>query len=460
MKTHSTDVRIREVETCLLPVRLRMPLKFGRETVTEIVCLRTRMHIEDRKGRAASGWGESPISVAWGWPSSRPYAEREKILLEFCQRLAAALASFSETAHPVEIGFRFQEEVFPGLIADFNKTHGEQMPKLAALIGLAPFDLALHDAFGRLHNRPVYSTYGEDFMNRDLSGYLEPASGTDVSFAGRYPHDFFRAMPLEKLPAWHLVGGMDPLDESELTGDEPQDGYPVLLRDWIRTDGLKCLKIKLRGNDAAWDCARIEKVGRIAIEEGCDWLTADFNCLAPSPDYVNDILDLLRDTTPRIYGMILYVEQPFPYELEDFPIDVHSLSARKPLFLDESAHDWKAIRLGRQLGWNGVALKTCKTQTSALLSGCWAAAHGMALMVQDLTNPMLAQIPHVLLAAHFPTVMGVESNACQFYPEASRLEAAIHPGLYRRRQGSLSLESIEGSGFGYRMEEISRDSVT
>ena len=35
--------------------------------------------------------------------------------------------------------------------------------------------------------------------------------------------------------------------------------------------------------------------------------------------------------------MILYVEQPFPYELEANPIDVHSVSARKPLFMDESA---------------------------------------------------------------------------------------------------------------------------
>ena len=150
---------------------------------------------------------------------------------------------------------------------------------------------------------------------------------------------------------------------------------------------------------------------------------------------MNGILDRLRDEHPRIYGMILYVEQPFPYELEQHRMDVHSVSARKPLFLDESAHDWRLVRLGRELGWSGVALKTCKTQTGALLSACWARAHGMSLMVQDLTNPMLAQIPHVLLAAHTGTIMGVETNAMQFYPEASRPEAAVHPGLYQRRGG-------------------------
>ena len=252
------------------------------------------------------------------------------------------------------------------------------------------------------------------------------------------------------------MGGLDPLDESELTGDEPDDGYPVLLGDWIERDGLRCLKIKLRGNDPEWDYARTVKVGELAVEKGVDWLTADFNCMVTDPAYVNEILDRLCLEHPRIYGMILYVEQPFPYELEEHRIDVHSVSARKPLFLDESAHDWKVVRLGRELGWTGVALKTCKTQTGALLSTCWAKAHGMTLMVQDLTNPMLAQVPHVLLAANVGTIMGVETNGMQFYPAASVAEEEVHPGIYRRQNGVLDLSTLGGNGFGYRLERIHR----
>ena len=195
----------------------------------------------------------------------------------------------------------------------------------------------------------------------------------------------------------------------------------------------------------------------MAVEENVDWLTSDFNCTVSEPDYVNEILDRLIAEYPRLYGMILYVEQPFPYDLEEHRIDVHSVAARKPLFMDESAHDWKLVRLGRELGWTGVALKTCKTQTGALLSLCWAKAHGMTLMVQDLTNPMLAQVPHVLLAAHAGTIMGVETNSMQFYPDASKPEEAVHPGLYKRSQGSLDLSSIAGPGFGYRLNEIQRE---
>jgi hypothetical protein len=198
------------------------------------------------------------------------------------------------------------------------------------------------------------------------------------------------------------------------------------------------------------------KVGQLAAGGGVEWLSADFNCTVETPDYVNEILDRLAGDFPRLSRMLLYVEQPFPYDLENHRLDVRSLSARKPLFLDESAHDWRAIRLGRELGWTGVALKTCKTQTGAILSACWAKAHGMSLMVQDLTNPMLAQIPHALLAAHVGTVMGVETNAMQFYPAASAPEERVHPGLYRRRQGEIDLSSVSGPGFGYRVDEMRR----
>jgi L-alanine-DL-glutamate epimerase-like enolase superfamily enzyme len=413
------------------------------------------------------GWGETPLSVQWVWPSKEPYAPRYETLKAFTAHLARAWAQCGEWGHPMELGQDFISLQLPGLRDAFHSTQqgsnnggepGSDLPWLAALVACSPFDLALHDAYGRLHGCPTYTTYGPDHMNLDLAAYLEPAEGAGGAdmFRGKYPRDFFREQRADSLEAWHLVGGLDPLHASELTGQEPQDGYPVLLTDWIRRDGLRCLKVKLRGSDAAWDMERLIRVGEIAVNEKVDWLTADFNCTVHDPEYVTRILDELRDKHPRIYGMLLYVEQPFPYELTEHPIPVQSVSARKPLFLDESAHDWAQIRLGRSLGWNGVALKTCKTQTGALLSACWAQAHGMTLMVQDLTNPMLAQVTHCLLAAHVPTIMGVETNGMQFYPEASLPEAKIHPGLYQRRQGRIHLNTVHGPGFGYRETEIQR----
>jgi L-alanine-DL-glutamate epimerase-like enolase superfamily enzyme len=438
-----TDVRVIGASLWFIPIAARMPLKFGPETVTEVTCARVRLTVCDRAGGRAHGWGETPLSVQWVWPSDLPYEQRLRVLREECIACTRRWLECERWGHPIEIGHELCDR------------EGGGLPVLAHLVCNASFDLALHDAYANLHGIGTYDSYTSQWLASDLAHYLAPVEGSAVEFHNRVPADYL-VKPALWLPAWHLVGGKDPLDPADLTGAEPDDGYPVLLRDWIRQDGLKCLKIKLTGIDAVWDYERIVRVGTIAIEEGCTWLSADFNCTVHEPAYVNDVLDRLMRDQPRIYQMLLYVEQPFPYELEQYPIDVRSVAARKPLFMDESAHNWQLVRLGRQLGWSGVALKTCKTQTGALLELCWAKAHGMPLMIQDLSNPMLAQIPHVQLAAHAGTIMGVETNGMQFYPDASRPEAAVHPGLFQRRNGCVDLSSIRGSGFGYRIEEVDR----
>ncbi len=458
----NTDIHLTAVSVYFLPVTMRVPLKFGPETVTSTVCLRTKVTVADRQGREASGWGETPLSVSWVWPSTLPVAERAQRMEDFSQRLATRLLNSGLEGHPMEIGHDFMHHHLADELALANAqaaagNGNSDMPYLGSLVAFSAFDIAIHDAYGQLLQRDVYSTYGPEFMNRDLSAYLQPEEGSGLSFAGLYPHDFLLREAPRTLPVWHLVGGVDALEKADLTGSEPQDEHPLLLADWIQRDGLKCLKVKLRGTDAAWDYERMVRVGRIGLEKGVRWLSADFNCTVKDPAYVNAITDHLLADEPEIYARTLYVEQPFPYDLEANQIDVRSVSARKPLFLDESAHDWEFVRLGRRLGWSGVALKTCKTQTGALLSLCWAKAHGMPLMVQDLTNPMLAIIPHVKLAAHAGTIQGVECNAMQFYPDASLAEERVHPGLYRRRGGVVDLSTLGGAGFGYRVDEILRE---
>lgn len=450
--------RIRSVTLYFLPVTMRVPLKFGNQVLDSVTCARAKVTVESEDGSTAEGWGETPLSVGWVWPAAFDYENRHDALKNFSIAIAKDLESFESSGHAIEIGHDYIENRLHDLQDRFNsdRAEGTELPHLAALVCFSLFDIAVHDAYGKLNNCPVYETYNEDYMSRDLSTYLKPAAD-HVSFEGLYPSDFLSEKPEPKLPVWHLVGGLDPLSEDELTGDEPDDGYPVLLRDWIREDGLDCLKIKLRGNDSDWDFDRLLKIGEICREENVTWLTTDFNCTVTDPSYVNDILDRLKNEDPVTYQKILYVEQPFPYDLEANRIDVSSVSARKPLFMDESAHDWSFVRLGRELGWTGVALKTCKTQTGALLSLCWAKAHGMTLMVQDLTNPMLAQVPHFLLAAHAGTIMGVESNGMQFYPEASAPDREVHPLLYKRQEGILDGSTLSGPGFGYRVDDVVRE---
>ena len=122
------------------------------------------------------------------------------------------------------------------------------MPHLAALVCHSLFDLAIHDAFGQLVNRPVFETFTPEFLNSDLANFLEH----DARFRGRWPAEFLQPRA-DRLPVWHLVGGLDPMDPEELTGNEPNDGYPVSAARLDPRDGLKCLKVKLRGKTMQWD---------------------------------------------------------------------------------------------------------------------------------------------------------------------------------------------------------------
>ena len=216
-----TDVRVADAAVYFLPVETRVPLKFGPETTTHVVCARVCMRVKDVKGNEAEGWGVTPLAVAWTWPSSISYEERNEAMQAFTLRLAEAWRGCEASGHPIEIGHGFWQEELDDLLEAFNageRAGKEPMPHLSGLVCLSAFDIALHDAYGVLHDVPVYETYNAQYMNRDLSAYVTPAEGADVSFEGKYPEDFFVSDVPTEMPAWHLIGGKDLLEASELTG--------------------------------------------------------------------------------------------------------------------------------------------------------------------------------------------------------------------------------------------------
>src|SRR5882762_9219206 len=107
----STDVRVKAVRLYFLPIKTRVPLKFGPETTTSVTCARACVTVADHHGRHAEGWGETPLSVQWVWPSALGYEVRHGVVKEFCLLLAKEWSSFPATGHPMEIGHEFQEQV-------------------------------------------------------------------------------------------------------------------------------------------------------------------------------------------------------------------------------------------------------------------------------------------------------------------------------------------------------------
>src|SRR5215475_4815307 len=116
-----TDARPVAVELYFLPIKARMPLKFGPEVTTEVTCARVKMTVEDRRGRRAAGWGETPLSVQWVWPSQLSYEERHQALRKLCIRIAEAWISLpGSPADPMRLGHGFVESVLPAVTTKYG----------------------------------------------------------------------------------------------------------------------------------------------------------------------------------------------------------------------------------------------------------------------------------------------------------------------------------------------------
>ena len=70
MASNKNNVQIDSVAVNYLPVEMRMPLKFGAESVTSVTCIRVAVTVAGADGQVAKGWGETPLSVTWAWPSA------------------------------------------------------------------------------------------------------------------------------------------------------------------------------------------------------------------------------------------------------------------------------------------------------------------------------------------------------------------------------------------------------
>src|ERR1035441_588815 len=119
--------RITAIRLSFLPVQTRVPLQFAHETLTSTTCARVAMRAVDEGGCEAEGWGETPLSVQWSWPGTLPYEARHNALKQFCLRLASAWMEVPAADHPLELGYRFNEEVLPLVLDEFNHQHARNL---------------------------------------------------------------------------------------------------------------------------------------------------------------------------------------------------------------------------------------------------------------------------------------------------------------------------------------------
>lgn len=443
--SRSTDIRIEQVEVSSEEFLYRAPYKFGGVPVDRATILNVRVRVRSRRGETAVGFGSMPLGNVWAFPSrDLPYPATLGAMQALATRIAAVTRDFTEFGHPIDLN----HQLHPLYLAAARETStalklATPIPKLATLVTASPFDAAIHDAYGKLHQLNCYQTYAPQFLNQDLGAYLSK------EFRGESLSRYLRTEPVAQLALFHSVGGSDAVLPSEVKSPVG-DGMPESLGEWIRRDGLTHLKIKLQGEDLAWDIERVVTVDRVAGETrpGIDWrYCVDFNERCPNVGYVLEFLRKVKERTPRGFERILYVEQPTARDLEANRGNVmHEAAKLRPVVIDESLVDLESLRLAREMGYTGVALKACKGQSHAMLMAAAGRKYGMFLTVQDLTCPGASLIHSVGIAAHVPGVAGVEGNSRQYMPAANRPWEKRFPGIFIIRDGMFRTGELRGFG--------------
>ena len=289
---------------------------------------------------------------------------------------------------------------------------------------------------------------GKEFVRYDLSHYL------NSEFQGEFLDQYIAREPAKKIRMYHSAGASDPLTKAEITRPVG-DGLPEALEDWIPYSGVTAIKIKLNGNDLAWDVDRVAAIHQVTTRAQerrgfRDWIySLDFNERCPNVRYLLDFDRGLGEKAPDAFRRVQYIEQPTARDLAvDRANTMFEAAKVRPVVIDESLTGLDALLLAREMGYTGVALKACKGQSQTLMLSAAAQKYKMFRCVQDLTCPGAALVHSVGIAAHIPGVSALEANAREYVPSASRGWEKRYPGIFDVRDGYLDTAGLNGPGLG------------
>ena len=460
----STDIRILDVHYDFEEHPYRTPLKFGGVPTDRCVLFNVQMRVQTRDGKEATGKGSMPLGNVWAFPPRyAPFEQSLAAMKHLAELAVSATQDCTRCAHPLELSETLEPE-FLRIADELSRESGPgslsyPIPKLCTLVTTSPIDAAIHDGFGKANGINSYNGLGEAFISADLSHFLSTQSPIGVlsehDFTGKYLDEYTSRHPKRTMPLYHLVGALDALTDADIA-HRLNDGLPETLPEWIAADGLTHLKIKLNGDDLAWDVARVLDIDKITAEtqakQGIStWhYSADFNETCQDVEYLLAFLNRIQEENSHAFERLAYIEQPTDRDLKAHPENrMHKAAEIKPVVIDESLTDFETFLLAREQGYSGVALKACKGQSQALLMGAAAKEYNMFLAVQDLTCPGASFLHSAGLAARIPGVTAIEGNARQFCPGANDGWRDTFPTIFNMSEGTVGTQVLTAPGLGH-----------
>ena len=425
---------VRAVDLRTRAVRLRLPFRFGANTLSACPQLFVRVDVEVPGHGSAQGYAAELMVPKWF--DKRAERTPERNVADLAAAVRQVALAYANDAPATSFG------LFARHCAALTQ-HGAAsgLTELSTTFGQAVLDRAVIDALCSALKVSFF-----DAAHRNLFGLGDTALVADMA-GWDWSAWLAGLQPLRRIEARHTVGL---LDEIEALHYAP-DGLPASLRAAIERYGHTRFKIKLGGDPAA-DLQRLRAVLAVLDDSARDYrYTVDGNEQYASLDALHELLAGLRTLRPP-----LYFEQPLPRELSLATALPPGLSV--PLLLDEADGTLDAFVRGRALGWSGVSSKGCKGVYKALINRARCERRNRAeggtrffMSAEDLTCQAGLAVQQDLALAALLGIAHAERNGHHYgrgFGEApaheQRAFAGAHPDLYELQDGAAHLRIEHG----------------
>lgn len=456
-------ILLRSAELRRIPLRTRIPFRYGIATMTEVthVFLRITFEID---GESQAGLAADHLPPKWFTKDpARPLDEEVDEMLAVI-RAAAANASAIRAATP----FAFWRELHAAQSA-WGRARG--LPPLLAHFGTSLVERALIDAFCR-----ASGTTFADALRSNRFG-VDPGA-VHGELAGSAPGDWMPASPPAEVFARHTVGLSDPLTEEEIPADERvDDGLPQSLVACIRAYGLRHFKVKING-DPPRDRARVAGVAAILARECRDGFAfsldgnESFREVAAFADGFRDLRSGAGNDA--FWARLLFIEQPWHRDVA-LSAAIGELARawpdRPPVIIDESDAEPASLPAALALGYAGTSHKNCKGVFKSVANACLLARRRAAglpaiLSGEDLSNIGPVALMQDLAVAASLGVTSIERNGHHYFAGLRQFPGSIqshvlahHGDLFTRvaagwprlavLEGRVCLGSVLAAPFGH-----------
>ena len=440
---------IREIELFERDVRLRLPIRSGVATLTEVPQAFVRATVELENGKRATGAAAELLAPRWFDKSAALSNGENSAQLRASLALArrSYLAGGANTAFGHFIG-NYAPQIAIGALQGMNG--------LVACYGPALIDRALLDALCRALEISFFEA-----IRKNIAAIAAPGWQADL---GAFDMDGFleNLAPAREIAARHTVGLADPItaaDQNERIGD----GLPETLEEVIARYGQRWFKLKLAGEPGA-DIERLAAIASI-LDPHFDRLGEPYHASLDADERYEDAAGALAlwrgikadRRLARLAGSIVFIEQPLKRH-STLATDISDLAEEKPVIIDESDDSLEAFPRARRLGYTGVSSRTCKGIYKSILNAArcrlWNREEGTDryfMSGEDLTAQAGLSLQQDLALASLLGLGHVERNGHHYVngmaglPEDEQQEfLKKHGDLYERSHGATRVKIRDG----------------